>query len=85
MGHKYDVQPLVKLCRLSILRHVQPDDLVETMILGHLYEDTELKDATLSMMGAESGKVNELDNWAALEKYPALSLEIADRMRKNLF
>ena len=55
------------------------------MILGHLYEDTELKDATLSMMGAESGKVNELDNWAALEKYPALSLEIADRMRKNLF
>ena len=60
-------------------------DFVETLILGHLYEDEEMKDATLSLMDAEPGNLSGLENWELLEKYPALSLEIADRIRTNLF
>ena len=85
MAHKYDVQSLVMVCRLMILQQLQPNDMVETMILGHLCEDVELKDAALCMMDAEPGKISEVENWAALKKYPALSLEIADRIRKSIF
>ena len=81
MAHKYDIRALITTSRLDILRDLQSSELVETAILGYLCEDDELKKATLSMMGNELGPLSELENWTRLEKYPALSLEIADRSK----
>ena len=75
----------MEVCRPYILQQLRSSDFVEILTLSHLYEDKEMKDATLSAMGAEPGNLSGLENWALLEKHPALSLEIADRVRKNLF
>ena len=58
---------------------LQSHELVETAILGHLCKDEELKRSALSIMGREVGPLSELKNWAMLEKFPALSLEIAGK------
>ena len=81
MAHKYDVKALITASRLEILRDLQSSELVETAILSYLCEDDELKNATLTMMGCHVGPLSELKNWAMLEKYPVLSLEIADRSK----
>ena len=52
-------------------------------IAGYLHDDDELKNAAISMMGREVGPLKELQNWHLLEKHPALSLEIAERVKKD--
>ena len=81
MAHKYDIRALITTCRLDIQRDLQSSELVKTAILSYLCEDDELKNATLSMMGRELGPLSELKNWSLLQKYPELSLEIADRSK----
>lgn len=85
MAHKYDVQALRTACRISIMRGLQASNLVVCAIFGHLYNDDELKNAAISMMGKEIGPLKELRDWAFLEEHTALSLEIADRIKKDLF
>ena len=77
MAHKYNIRALMTACRLAIMSDLQSHELVETAILGFLCKDDELKKSTLSIMGRELGPLSELNNWALLEKHPALSLEIA--------
>ena len=81
MAHKYDVQALWTACRIYILRLLSASHLVTCAIYGHLYNDDELKNATISMMGREVGPLRDLKNWDMLAKHPALSLEIADRIK----
>ena len=77
MAHKYDIEALMTACRLSIMQDLRCHEFVDTAILGYLCKDDELKKATLAMMGRELGPLSELKDWVLLEKYPALSLEIA--------
>ena len=81
MAHKYDVQALWTACRLYILRFLHPGNLVTCAILGHIYNDDELKNAATSLMGKEVGPLSDLKNWDNLAKLPTLSLEIADRIK----
>ena len=83
MAHKYNIQALMTACRLTIMSDLQSHELVEIAIVGYLCKDDELKKSTLSMMGREVGPLSELKNWALLEKYPALSLEIADQKSQS--
>ena len=83
MAHKYDIQALVTACRLYIMQDLQSSDFVICAINGHLHNDDKLKNAAISLMGKEIGPLRELTNWALLEKHPALSLEIADRVKKD--
>ena len=83
MAHKYNIRALMTACRLTIMSELRSNELVETAILGYLCKDDELKKSTLSMMGREVGPLSELKNWALLEKYPALSLKIADQKSQS--
>ena len=78
MAHKYDIKALMTACRLIMMQNLRSSDLVVFVILGHLCKDDKLKYATLSMMSRELGPLNNLKDWAMLEKHPDLSLEIAD-------
>ena len=83
VAHKYDVGALRTACRIQLLRSLTASNLVAYAIYGHLYNDEELKNAAISMMGREVGPLKELRSWNFLEKHPALSLEIADRIGRD--
>ena len=83
LAHKYDVQALKTACRILMLRGFQSSNLVAYAVNGHVFNDDELKNAAISMMGKKHGPLSDLDDWECLEKHPALSLEIADRVKKD--
>ena len=83
LAHYYDVQALRTACRIHMLRGMQSCNLVELAINGNHFNDDELKNAAISMMGKEHGPLSDLNDWECLEKHPALSLEIAERVKKD--
>ena len=83
ISHKYDVEALKTACRIQILRQLQAYNLVAWAVNGHMYNDDELKNAAISMMAEHHGPLSDLHGWECLEKVPALSLEIAKRVKKD--
>ena len=79
MAHKYDISAMVTACQLLIIKDLSTANFVSAAVEGYLCKDDELKNAALSMMCKELMPLRDIPNWANLEKYPALSLEIADR------
>ena len=83
MAHKYDISAMITACRLLMVKNLSSAYLVLAAIEGYLCKDDELKNAALSMMGKELLPLRDIPNWAKLEKFPALSLEIADRIKNG--
>ena len=79
MAHKYNISALITACRLVMVKYLRTGNAVLFAIEGYLCKDDKLKNAAISVMGKESLPLRNIPNWAALQKYPALSLEIADR------
>ena len=85
LAQKYDVQALVKACRLFKVAQLKAENLVRNAILGYLHKDNELKKAAISMMGKEIGPLRELRDWSSLKNHPELLQEIADQLKQDLF
>ena len=83
MAHKYDVTSMTTACRLLMVKDLA-SNMVAGAVEGHLSEDEELKNAAISLMGKQLRPLEDLPNWDVLQNYPDLSLEIAERIKKNL-
>ena len=85
LAQKYDVQALVKACRLFKVAELKAENLVGNAILGYLHNDNELKKAAISMMGKEVGPLKMLQDWGSLKKHPELLQEITEELKQDPF
>ena len=76
LSNKYLVQGLMEVCQCFLIKKMTVDNLYRAIILGHLYNDENLKDAAMQKLVKSGKNVKEIEGWKELKTYPKLAFEV---------
>lgn len=73
---KYNMKDLRGICS-ELLKSIDMDNILDTLLLAYMYEDKALKEAALRFITSNYSKLKVLDNWYNfIKEYKELGLEV---------